>query len=140
MEDGGISFASSMVATFADPSLVKYEIRSDPVGFIDSRSEFAGQNSLQRTQDLHGAKDGYHFAYWSINGVRQASPSGLARNQATFTLNETKTVVAHYLPSDQDEDGDGIMDWFELNQFGNLGQGANDDPDGDGFPIQGKTN
>ena len=133
VEDGGISFASSMIATFADPSLVKYEIRSDPVGFIDSRNEFAGQNSLQRTQDLHGAKDGYHFAYWSINGVRQASPSGLARNQATFTLNETKTVVAHYLPSDQDEDGDGIMDWFELNQFGNLGQGANDDPDGDGF-------
>jgi hypothetical protein len=133
VEDGGISFASSMITTYADPTLIKFEITSDPVGFIERRTEYGQAESLKRTEDLHGPKDGYHFAYWSINGVRQASASGLAKSQASFSLDGEKSIVAHYLPSDQDEDGDGIMDWFELNQFGNLDQGAEDDPDGDGF-------
>ena len=25
------------------------------------------------------------------------------------------------------------MDWFEINQFGNLSTGPSDDPEGDGF-------
>ena len=25
------------------------------------------------------------------------------------------------------------MDWFEINQFGNLSTGSSDDPEGDGF-------
>jgi hypothetical protein len=33
---------------------------------------------------------------------------------------------------DVDSDGDGLPDWWELQYFGNLGQGASDDPDGDG--------
>ena len=44
---------------------------------------------------------------------------------------------AHYKPSSEDTDGDGVMDWFELYQFGNLNQsGSEDDPDGDGFSNQ----
>jgi hypothetical protein len=39
----------------------------------------------------------------------------------TFTVGET------------DVDGDGLPDWWELQYFGNLNQGANNDPDGDGL-------
>ena len=35
--------------------------------------------------------------------------------------------------SNQDDDGDGVMDWFELYQFGNLNSGPTDDSDGDGY-------
>ena len=50
-----------------------------------------------------------------------------------MNLTATSHIVAHYLPSNEDSDSDDVMDWFELNQFGNLTLGPDDDPDGDGF-------
>ena len=50
-----------------------------------------------------------------------------------MNLTATSQIVAHYLPSNEDSDSDGVMDWFELHQFGNLSLGPDDDPDGDGF-------
>jgi hypothetical protein len=47
--------------------------------------------------------------------------SGLASNAITFTVN---------LPP-LDTDGDGLPDAWELQYFGNLNQGPNDNPDGD---------
>ena len=67
------------------------------------------------------------------NGERQATTRGLARNQVDFAISESSQLVAHYLPSDLDSDGDGLMDWYELNQFGDLNQSGTGDPDGDGF-------
>ena len=42
-------------------------------------------------------------------------------------------MVAHNIPNSQDSDSDGVMDWFELYQFGSLNLSPDDDPDGDGF-------
>jgi hypothetical protein len=64
-----------------------------------------------------------HFAYWTINGVRQASPNGVASSKVSLNISGTTEVVAHYVPSTQDTDGDGVMDWFEKYQFGNLDLG-----------------
>ena len=57
-------------------------------------------------------------------------------------MNYTETVesngtdiVAHYVPSSQDSDGDGVADWYELYNFGDLNQTGSDDPDGDGYTI-----
>ena len=41
--------------------------------------------------------------------------------------------TAHYIPSTEDTDSDGVMDWFEMSQCGRLILGPSDDPDGDGF-------
>jgi hypothetical protein len=49
--------------------------------------------------------------------------NGLASNAITFTIQ---------IPP-ADTDGDGLADAWELLYFGNLNQGANDDPDGDGL-------
>ena len=133
VEDGGISFASAGMATFADTSLIKYAIRSEPIGFVSGQTAYAELGSKVTTASLHGETNGYHFSYWTVNGTRQASPTGVAGSLASFTLNGTTEVVAHYLPSAEDADADGIMDWFELNQFGNLAQGPDGDPDGDSF-------
>ena len=92
-----------------------------------------GKRNGLSTVDLHGATNGYHFAYWSVNGVRQAGPTGVASSSVNMNVNQTSEVIAHYVPSDQDSDSDGVADWFELYQFGDLSKGPQDDPDGDGF-------
>ena len=57
----------------------------------------------------------------------------MALSQVTANPAVETTIVAHYFPSTQDNDGDGVADWFEFNQFGNLGYGPSNDNDGDGF-------
>ena len=49
-----------------------------PSGFVTESSNFLEQNSSLSTINLHGAVNGYHFAYWTVNGVRQAAPTGIA--------------------------------------------------------------
>ena len=93
-------------------------------------------NGSLTTASLNGANNGYNFAYWSVNGVRQAGPTGVSISKIDINITQTTTVIAHYVPSGQDSDGDGVKDWFELYQFGDLSQGLADDPDGDGFSNQ----
>ena len=45
----------------------------------------------------------------------------------------TLTLTAHYFPENEDSDSDGISDWYEYRNFGNLSQTLEGDPDGDGF-------
>lgn len=41
--------------------------------------------------------------------------------------------VSKNMLCDEDSDGDGLPDWWEMQYFGGLQYGANDDPDGDGY-------
>jgi hypothetical protein len=134
VRDGGLSSRTSFIFTYADTSMVKATVESDPVGFVTQTENFLALNANLSTANLNGETNGYHFAYWSVNGVRQAAPNGTASSQVDLNVSVTSEIIAHYLPSNEDSDSDGVMDWFELHQFGNLSLGPNDDPDGDGFP------
>ena len=134
--DGGTSTRISTGFVFADTSMVQATIKSDPSGFVTASENFLEVNATLSTVDLHGATNGYHFAYWSVNGVRQAGPTGVAGSSVDLNVTQTTEVIAHYVPSDQDGDSDGVADWFELYQFGDLSKGPQDDPDGDGFSNQ----
>ena len=48
-------------------------------------------------------------------------------------LDTDKTIIAKYFEESIDSDKDGMPDWYENQQFGNLENSANSDPDGDGF-------
>ena len=133
VEDGGLSFASSTTVSFVSDNLLAYSIDSEPTGFSEKLSGASAVGNLISTPTLQGEKNGYHFAYWSLNGVRQTSSSGVALNQVDLQISVRSELVAHYIPSGQDTDGDGLMDWFELNQFGNLNQNSQSDPDGDSY-------
>ncbi len=133
VEGGGIAGRLSAGFVYADTTMVLATVKSDPSGFVTESSNFLEQNSSLSTINLHGAVNGYHFAYWTVNGVRQAAPTGIASSQVSINVESTTEVVAHYVPSNQDDDGDGVMDWFELYQFGNLNSGPTDDSDGDGY-------
>ena len=65
--------------------------------------------------------------------LRQVSPNGLSLSQVTVEINASATLIAHYLVTTEDSDGDGVEDWFEIYQFGNLDQSPEGDYDGDGF-------
>ncbi len=136
VEDGGISSRISGGFVYADTSMVHYTIKSNPIGFISGVDAYVEANASVSTNNLHGQSNGYHFAYWSVNGVRQAGSTGVALSQVSQILSTETAIVAHYIPSTEDTDGDGVMDWFEYNQFGNLSDGPSSDNDGDGFTNQ----
>ena len=112
--------------------MVLATITSNPKGFITDSVTYKESNSTVTTQNLNGATNGSHFAYWTINGVRQFGPTGVSQSKVSATIT-SDTVFTTHAPSSEDTDADGVMDWFEMYQFGNLTQGPNDDPDGDGY-------
>ena len=80
-------------------------------------------------------KSGYIFTHWSSSEsdplvVRDSF--GRALDAARFTLYQDVTLTAHYVSATQDSDGDGVPDGHELYWYGNLGQDAASDTDGDG--------
>ena len=86
MEPGGIAGRMSNTITYADTSMLKVTIKSDPTGFISTSITNKEMNSSVATQSLNGATNGSHFAYWTINGVRQASPNGVASSKVSFNI------------------------------------------------------
>ena len=94
-----------------------------------------------------GAKDLYiQIRLWSAGTTNNAqfavASSTSSQENFIIDVNYTETVesngtdiVAHYVPSSQDSDGDGVADWYELYNFGDLNQTGSDDPDGDGYTI-----
>ena len=113
--------------------MLSYTVRSDPPGFVTELDGFLAAGAALQTESLNGEKDGYFFAYWSLNGVRVKGDTPEALDQVRLNISENATLVAHYVTAGADSDADGLADWFELNQFGDLAQGPGGDPDGDGF-------
>ena len=85
VEDGGISFTASALISYAGSDLVNYSFKSEPTGFLDPVNGASPSGNLVSTPNLLREKNGYHFAYWSMNGVRQTSSSGVALNQGRPT-------------------------------------------------------
>ena len=113
---------------------VLFDQSSDPAGFIAaSKYVEAGTNVLTTSAPLESS--GYRFVYWTLNGARQNDPLGRARNPVRFTVYEDTYAVAHYLPTTNDLDADGIPDWFEILFYGSTNNAATSDTDADGYTL-----
>lgn len=79
---------------------------------------------------------GFNFTHWT-NSSNPATAYrdawGRSLNPISVTLLEDTTATAHYLPEALNSDGDQIPDWYEIEFYGHLGNGAAADTDGDGF-------
>ena len=64
---------------------------------------------------------------------RLSDVGGRSVTAVTVSITEATTYTAHYFLSTEDTDGDGVMDWFEYRNFGDLSFNSTDDSDGDGF-------
>jgi hypothetical protein len=131
--DGGVSVFTTSTLAFAATSTMQYSIRSQPAGLLESQEGAKEVGETLTTPNLHGEKDGHMFAYWSLDGVRQTDVHGIALSQVTTVVSRNHELVAHYVPASEDTDGDGLLDWFEWQQFGELSRGPDADPDGDGY-------
>ena len=84
------------------------------------------------------AKNGYIFTHWTISTAQSFTNRdawGRAYDAAPYTLYEDTTLTAHYLPTSQDTDSDGIADGHELYWYGGLAFSPDSDTDNDGFTF-----
>ena len=107
---------------------------TEPNGyFIESTPVNTGDTFTTRVAPV--TFDAYRFAYWKLNGVRQADHVGRAVNPIRFTVTANSTVLAVYTLSTGDADLDAILDFFEYEFYGDLSNDALSDTDADGFSL-----
>jgi hypothetical protein len=112
-----------------------YRLVSAPPGFI-AVTNTVPNGTVVVTSDLWGQENsGYRFAYWDLEGVRQQDAYGIALGGFSFTVTNDITATAHYFPTAEDTDADGIPDWFEYAYYPTLAQDGSSDSDGDGFTL-----
>lgn len=118
--------------SFAGAAVVPFTESTQPAG-IFSASSNVETGTVVSTRLAPIASGSNTFTHWTLNGVRQEDASGRSRNPVAFTILEPVAAVAHYLPTSQDSDGDGLPDSYEIQFFGSLGSAPASDDDGDGF-------
>jgi hypothetical protein len=135
ISEGGISVRRSAKVFVNLGGASKVTIRSTPPGLINSSLSYPEINSTFTTPALSGLNNGYYFSHWEVNGVRQSDTTGIGLSQVTKKLTNDKKFTAKFYPEDEDLDRDGIPDWFEWHEQGNLDLNGSSDTDGDGFTL-----
>ncbi len=130
--DGSASRRRSELTTYDISGLVQYTINSVPAGFQDS-SGYVTNGQVVATPSLHGAVNGYTFAYWTVNEMRAEDARGVAIDQVVVPLFTNTVFAAHYFKTTDDLDGDGIQDWWEWMYLGGTNSGSSGDHDRDGL-------
>ena len=119
--------------------MVAVTIKSNPAGFITELGTYQGDKSHRDHHSLNGATNGSHFAYWTD----QRGAPGIAQrgveSKVCYRCTQIQ-IVAHYIPSTEDTDGDGVMDWFELTSLATSTLAATMIRMGMGFPTSGRAN
>lgn len=133
--EGGVSRRQSSVVALNLANYFNYALVSEPAGFVDRSASVSGGTVITTADLWMDYQSGYRFAYWEIEGVKQAAADGRASGQLQLNISADVTATAIYLLEDGDSDGDAIPDWFEYNQFLNLDEDAASDADNDGFTL-----
>ena len=102
-----------------------------PCGTCKRQSGRGDGSFFRRSTDANSS--GYIFGYWTKGNERLSDVGGRSVTEATVSITEATTLTAHYFLSTEDTDGDGVMDWFEYRNFGDLSFNSTDDRDEDGF-------
>jgi len=134
--DGGFSIMLAPITPEIDMAgKHTFDRRSEPDGLWLGYSAVLDHGTIVTNDDVYGSVDGYSFCYWTLNGVRQTDRAGRAVSRFAFALQTNSVAIAHYIPSDQDADGDGVYDWIELNYYGSTNTAPSDDTDLDGYSF-----
>ncbi|NCC52698.1 MAG: hypothetical protein EOM20_15970, partial [Spartobacteria bacterium] len=130
-----VSTNSSLIWQWA----LQYELvqASTPPGILSTSTWwFAGSVGQTVPADMTGTYTGatYQLASWYVDGARRPDATGKTENPCgSIPMTTARSANALYLPADQDSDGNGLMDWWEMYYFGAIGQDAHGDTDGDGY-------
>jgi formylglycine-generating enzyme required for sulfatase activity len=121
-----------MLSVGAEAAVYIIDEQSNPIGLI-IKSSPANSGTLYTSSTAAATINSYQFAYWTLNGVRQADVTGRATNPVKFVPTSDSTLEAVYKLATLDSDGDGLLDVFELEFFGTLFESKASDGDADGF-------
>lgn len=108
-----------------------------PIAAVSS-SQWLETSSTYSTASAPSLWNGYRFTHWTNSSYPAAiyrDAWGRSLNPISLVLLEDTIAPAHYLPATSDSDGDSIPDWYEIEYFGNLNQGATSNSDGDGLTL-----
>ncbi len=108
-----------------------------PPGAVDTvtwwEADTEGQTETAPDPVIIGAHE-YRFVEWRIDNSRWPNATNEASNPATsVVMSMGRQAVAVYLRANEDRDGDGLPDWWERRQFGDLTPTIEDDPDSAGL-------
>lgn len=132
---GGVASRLSASVSFLEANANRYVIKSEPFGILQQQEGLLPAGDSLTTPYLLGDSTGHTFVGWEVDGVPQRSPDGLYLSRITVTPTDDVEIVARYVALNEDADADGILDSYELQQFGNLSNDRTSDPDGDGFDM-----
>ena len=124
---GGVAYGDSTTVLYNPNGYVPYTVRSEPEGeLFATYSAYVRPGTVITTKESFSPGDST-FAYWTVNGVRQADAWGVATNKATFTMgNESIEAVAHCVAEEQSRQA---YYWYG----GDVGPDS--DTDGDGYTL-----
>ena len=120
IQEGGISRRRSALTSINLAGFSTYRLVSDPAGLVNQVDSVAQGTVINTPNEWGATPNGYHFAYWDLNGIRQSDATGVALGSFSFTVSADTIATAHFLPASQDSDGNGVPDWWELNYFPTL--------------------
>lgn len=133
--EGGISRRRSSLTDVNLAGFSNYELGSDPAGLVQTLGTVSDGTVVSAPDLWNDSQSGHTFAYWDLEGVRQQDAFGIALGGFSFSVTSDVVATAHYLPSDEDSDLDGIFDWTELNYYSDLSNIDTSDTDIDGFDF-----
>lgn len=126
---GGVALAA--LVTQSTTTQVQLTTRSIPPGIVSS-SAYHGVESTVLVSVPPMSSNGYMFSYWALNGERRADAYGISVTAFSFKILENSEAVAYYTLETADTDVDGVPDWYEFFNYGDLAQNPDSDTDGDG--------
>ncbi len=105
-----------------------YTLRSEPEGALFATQRGEKRLPGETVQTPPCTPRGSTFAYWTVNGVRQADDWGVALDALTVTLAPGENeIIAHT--------AENAFERFSLYWFGDTSRPATDDSDNDGIPL-----
>jgi hypothetical protein len=114
---------------------VTLQQKTDPAGLFDTNTVTHYLNDIVYTTVASPTLQNYSFTHWTINGERNETANGVAVHRVAVSMIDHMVAIAHYLPSNQDDDNDGVPDWYEIKFYNSLSREAASDGDSDGFSM-----
>ena len=138
------SFALLAAALCSNAAVVHVKQQTVAGSTTNVLSTTTAETAASYTTRTAPEKSGYVFTHWSIepastNVFTNRDGLGRALDVAQYRLYEDVVLTAHYLPTAQDSDADGLSDGQELYWYGSLDAVSSEtDTDGDGvlFSIE----
>lgn len=119
---------------------VDFEQVSEPAGIVSAFS-YQARGGTATTVAPPLVSGGLRFVYWTAqgggyNGERFAADTGRSLHVASFVIDGATTLTAHYVDVNMASAGNGIPDWWQFYQLGELAADADVSLHDDGFSLR----